>query len=195
VTTAQVHPTAAASWQLLVDRIAAEADPRCRANLEIVARHVDAEVRGDLDALMATLTASPVYRYLGATSSPGPVGADAVRAYYAKSVETGKNRLEFEIDNVVVDHETVVTCGIFRHAYVGAELRSRGGHDESTVPDLDAWYLVQYRALVVWPISAADGLITGEDVYIAEAPRVERQLSEDEAPQLGPVGRYRGPEG
>ena len=194
MTTEQVHPVAAASWQLLVDRLAAETDPRRRANLEIVARHVDAEVRGDLDALMATLTTTPIYRYLGATASSGPVGAEAVRAYYAKSVETGKNRLEFEIDNVVVDEHAVVTGGVFRHAYVGSELRSRG-HDESTVRDPDAWYLVQYRAIVLWPISASDGLIAGEDVYIAEAPRVERQLSEDEAPQLGPVGRYRGPGG
>jgi hypothetical protein len=178
----------------LVDRLAAETDPRRKANLEVVARHVDAEVRGDLDALMATLTTAPAYRYLGATSSPGPVGADAVRAWYAQSVETGKNRLEFEIDNVLVDDHAVMTRGVFRHAYVGSELRARG-HDESTVPDPDAWYLVQYGALVLWPISGSDGLIAGEDVYIAEAPRVERQLSEDEAPQLGRVDRYRKPGG
>jgi hypothetical protein len=188
-----VHPRAAQSWRLLADKAAREPDPRRRANLELVARHIDAEVSGDLDALMKTLVAEPVYRYLGASPSAGPEGRAAVRAYYEDSVETGKNRLEFVVDRVVADDDAVVTEGVFRHAYGGQVLRGRGA-DASTVPDPEGWYLVQYRALVVWPVTP-EGVLSGEDVYIGEPPRTVRQLADDEEPQLGLVTRYRGAPG
>jgi len=188
--TPDVHPLAAASWRVLEDRIAREPRPRHRSNLELVARHVAAEVRGDLDALMATLTAGPVYSYLGATSSAAPRGREAVRAWYAESIETGKNRLEFQVDRVVVDDDCVVTEGTFRHAYRGSALLARGSSDPA-VEDPTGWYLVEYRSLVVWPVTD-EGLLAGEDVYIAEPPRVVRLLRDDEAPHLGPVARYRG---
>ncbi|MDT2005823.1 nuclear transport factor 2 family protein [Rhodococcus opacus] len=178
---------AAASWCLLSEAAVTESDPRLRANLELVARHVDAEVRGDLDALMATLVDDPVYHYWGATNSPGPSGAAAVRAYYEESVAMGRNRLEFAIDRVVPGVTAVVTEGVFRHAYSGVVLYSRG---DDGAAGSDGWYLVEYRSVVVWPISE-DGLLLGEEVYIGEPLRAVRRLADDEAPHLGPVERYR----
>ena len=49
-----LSPQAAETWRLLADRAASEQNPRLRANLEVVARHVEAEVRGDVPALMAS---------------------------------------------------------------------------------------------------------------------------------------------
>lgn len=184
---APLDPTAARSWQLLADRIATETDPRLRANLEVVARHVAEEVRGDLDALLDTLVPRPVYRIWGA-SQPRRLGGRAeVRRFYEDLVETGRNRLEFEVTRVVVDADTVVTEGIFRHAYLGGLLVERG---VSSLEDVDAsaWYLVEYQATVLWPI-AENGLIAGESIYAGEPPRIVRRLEEGEAGHLGPPAR------
>jgi hypothetical protein len=183
-----LHPDAARSWRLLAERVATETDPRLRANLEVVARHVVEEVRGDVPALMKTLVAEPVYRIWGASASTGPRGHDEVVAHYEAMLPSGKNRLEYELTRVVADVDTVITEGVFRHAYRGSTLAARLG----AAPDLhpDRWYLVEYQALVVWPISA-EGLIEGEDIYAGEPPRVVRELGRGEYPHLGPVDRDR----
>lgn len=183
----ELHPDAERSWQLLAARAEAESDPRKRANLEIVARHVREEVRGDVPALMRTLVAQPVYEVWGASDSVGPKGYDEVKAFYEASIAIGKNRLEFEITNVLVEHDTVVTEGIFRHAYTGDLLMRRGFASMDEV-EPSAWYLVEYRALIVWPIDA-DGLIEGERMYIGESPRVVRRLRPGECVHLGPPNR------
>ncbi|MWA03198.1 nuclear transport factor 2 family protein [Actinomadura sp. LD22] len=180
-------PEARASWGLLAERAASEPDPRRRANLEVVARHVEEEVRGDVPALMATLVAQPRYEIWGASASTGPKGYDAVVKWYEDSIAIGKNRLEFEIARVAVDGATVVTEGVFRHAYTGAVLAGKATRGTAELEE-HAWYAVEYRALVVWPISR-EGLIEGEHVYVGEPPRVLRRLSAGECPHLGPVDR------
>ena len=181
-----LSPQAAETWRLLADRAASEQNPRLRANLEVVARHVEAEVRGDVPALMATLVAEPRYQVWGASASVGPQGYDEVANFYRAAIEIGKNRLEFEISRVMVDDDTVLTEGIFRHAYSGAMLTARG-HD-GLQNDASTWFLVEYQALIIWPISA-DGLILGEDMYAGEAPRIVRPLGAGELDHLGPVDR------
>lgn len=182
----EVLPAARRSWRLLADKIDAEADPRRRANLEVVARHLVEEVRGDIPALMETLVAEPVYRIWGASSSTGPKGAAEVAAHYEAMVASGKNRLEYELSRVVVDDDTVVTDGVFRHAYRGDTLAGRLGAAADVLPD--SWYLVEYQAVVVWPISA-DGRIEGEEIYAGEPPRIVRELGPADCPHLGPVDR------
>ena len=66
-----LSPEAARTWQLLAERVAGEPNPRVKANLEMVARHVEAEVRGDIPDLMSTLTAEPTYSFVGATDGLG----------------------------------------------------------------------------------------------------------------------------
>lgn len=183
----EVHPAAERSWQLLTERVLTEADPRRRANLEVVARHVREEVRGDIPALMRTLVAEPHYEVWGASESVGPKGRAEVRAFYEAAVESGKNRLEFQISRVTVDDDTVVTEGVFRHAYTGATLVRRGFASLTKV-DVASWYLVEYQALIVWPIDS-DGLIEGEQMYAGEKPRILRRLHPGECGHLGPRGR------
>lgn len=183
----ELRPAAERSWQLLANRAGTEPDPRKRANLEIVARHVREEVRGDVPALMETLVPQPVYEVWGASDSVGPKGYDEVKAFYEASIAIGKNRLEFEISNVLVEHDTVATEGIFRHAYTGELLTSRGFAAEDEVEPA-AWYLVEYRALIVWPIDVG-GLIEGERMYVGESPRILRRLEPGECDHLGPPNR------
>lgn len=183
----ELHPRAEQSWRLLTERAAAESDHRRRVNLEVVARHVREEVRGDVPALMATLVPEPCYEVWGASGSPAPQGHEQVKAFYEASIEIGKNRLEYELSRVVADEDTVLTDGIFRHAYRGDMLVRRGLLKAEEV-DTFGWYLVEYRAAIIWPISA-DGLIEGERMYIGEQPRVLCRLSSGECDHLGPVGR------
>lgn len=186
--TASLSPQATKSWQLLADRAAAEPDPRRRAHLEMVLRHIAVEVAGDLDALMATLSPEPRYRVWGASHSTGPKGYDAVRAMYEASIAIGKNRLEFQVSRVMVEDDAILTEGLFRHAYSGHKLVEDGIADTSEV-NPRGWYLVEYRALIVW-VMAADGLIAGEDTYKGEPPRILGRLAPGERSHLGPVDRY-----
>jgi ketosteroid isomerase-like protein len=185
--TEAVAAEAAHSWQLRAERIAGEADDRVRRNLEIVARHVVAEVRGDIEALMATLVPEPAYELFGAGPPWGPKGAEAVRAFYETSNEAGQNRLEFELCRVVADRDCVVTEGVFRHAFSGVSLVQLGlEYAEPAEPE--GWYLVQYPAIVAWVISPS-GLIEGERIYFGDLPRVLRKLAPGESLHLGPVSR------
>jgi hypothetical protein len=188
VANATVPPESVHSWRLLAERIESETDPKVKANLEIVARHVALEVLGDVETLMTTLVPEPQYNYYG-VDFPGPRGCAEVKAQYEVGVQYGTNRLEFELCRVVADASTVVTEGTFRHAYTGTLLRQMGNSDESLDPD--GWYLAEYEAIVVWPI-AETGLITGENVYFGGKARVVQPLAPGEMPHLGPVQRSAG---
>jgi hypothetical protein len=185
--TETVSEEAARSWELLTDRLAHEPDDQLRANLEIVARHVVAEVRGDIPELMTTLVPEPEYEYLGVPGFAGPKGHDAVVATYEASMEAGQNRMEFELCRVVADRESVVTEGTFRQAFSGASLLAL---DLSFAEPIaaDGWYVTEYASIVVWVISPS-GLIDGERVYFGGPPQVQRKLNPGECPHLGPVGR------
>jgi hypothetical protein len=179
----EVHPAAAASWRLLTERLAAETDPVRRRNLEVVARHVVAEVAGDLEGLERTLVPDPHYTFWGGDSARRLNSMEEVRDFYVNNVRVGKSRLAFDINRVLVDERTVVTEGVFRHVVEGRYLSGR------TLPDggpLDprARYLTAYHALVVWPISA-DGLIEGEEIYLGEPHQVQRAVAPGEFPHLG----------
>lgn len=180
-----VHPAAAASWSLLTDRIAAEKDPILRRNLEAVARHVVAEVAGDLQALEETLVDQPSYTFWGGDSPRRLTSMAAVRAFYEDNVRAGKNRLSFDITRLLVDDSTVITEGVFRHVVEGAYLPGRYLPDGGPLEPRTS-YLTAYQALVVWPITA-DGLIAGEEIYLGEPHQVQRAVAPGEFPHLGRV--------
>ena len=180
--------SSAPGWQPLLDAVARTTDPDVRHALELVARHVVAEVAGDVDGVLATLVPEPVYRIWGASSSEGPVGAEAVRRFYDNMVGSGKNRLDYVLARVVADASAVVTEGEFHHVYEGSVLGAAVRLPDGDEPMAGHWYHVAYQALVVWPVSA-EGLLLGEDIYAGEAPRVVREIAPDELPHLGPRAR------
>lgn len=175
-------------WQPLLDRIACEPDPVRKANLEVVARHVVAEVAGDTAALMATLVPDPQYSVWGASDSVGPSGYDEVVDWYHRLQSTGRNRLDYVIRRVVVDAGCVVTEGDFHYAIRGRDLVGSTGTEAGEPIVADDFYLVTHRATVLWPISAS-GLIEGEDLYAGERHRVIRRLADGEMTHLGPADR------
>jgi hypothetical protein len=168
--------------------LAAETSERRRAILTIVATHVEAEVRGDIPALMETLVPDPQYHFWGAVPTSGPKGRAETEAHYQGLVATGMNRLEFAVDRVVVDDGNLITEGVFRHAVSGALIEPLGAAATGRPVSPEGWYLVEYRALVVWPVTA-EGLIVGEDIFFGSNPQVVRALGSGELPHLGPPDR------
>lgn len=175
-------------WQPLLDRLARETDPVVRRNLEVVARHVVEEVGGNIPALLDTLVPDPEYRVWGASTSVGPRGRDQVSAWYQALIDSGRNRLDYVIHRVVADAAAVVTEGDFVYAIPGEALTGHAAAESGEPVTADAWYLVQHRALVVWPVDDA-GLIEGEHIFAGESHRLMRRLADGERPELGPASR------
>jgi SnoaL-like domain len=179
-----------AAVQTLENAMAEATDPVILRNLRAVAEHIDAEVAGDIERLMATLVGEPIYHIWGASKSVGPQGFDEVRANYQSLIRSGKNRLTYEVTRVVADRRCVITEGHFRLAYPGAVLPFTTLSTGEPVRH-DHWYLVEYKCVVLWPMDP-DGRILGEELYAGEAPRVIQHLDDGEHPELGPVGRSNG---
>lgn len=180
-----VSPEASRSWRLLADRLAVEADERTRWGLSLVLMHQEREVAGDLPALMSTLIPEPLFRFFG---SRGDLeGHDQIEKMYQQVIDSGSTRIEFVMTRVVADPETVVTEGYTRHAFRGRQLTAMGANLKGEDVEAEAWYLVDYPVLIVWPITP-EGIV-GEDLYHPSPIKVIRKLAEGEMPHLGPVGR------
>jgi hypothetical protein len=183
-----ISDDAVESWRLLSERMSSESNAKLRSNLAIVERHILAEVAGDLDALMATMIPDPNYEFFGQSAyGARQSGHSSVRAMYERANETGRNRREFAISDVVVDQYNVVTGGKLRQATRGSDVVRPMSPCSGEISH-NAWYVTEDTAVIIWPINA-QGLITGEKVYLADVNHVVRELREGECPHLGPVVR------
>jgi hypothetical protein len=153
------------TWKLAEERARAESDPKRRANLEIVIEHMKAEARCDIDGVLATLSENPTYLWHSEPDDPtlNPTGSkEAVAEFYDMAiVRTGAHRLEWDVDRIIVDENSVFTEGMMRLAFPGRTLIDMG----IDVDDPDAYYLSEARTGVVWPIEPDTGLIIGEEIY------------------------------
>lgn len=165
------------TWELLEQRLAATTVPRHREVLSIVIEHMKAEAEPDLDGLMRTLVPEPAYHFWNAGQDVGPKGWGGVHDYYAAFVASRSNILEFALDRLVVDDHCVVTEGFLKQIYPGGYAAQIG----IPVDDPEADYLVVFRQLLLWPVTA-DGLIEGEDSYHS-GPVEVRKLTRDELPR------------
>lgn len=168
------------SWLPLEIRAAAESSPRRRQLLTEVRNHMEYEIKGLLDPLMGTLTASPVYHFWG--SEPSVLeGYDAVRAFYSDMMSRGGHQFEVVVDRIVVDDGAVITEGQVKQVYKGAALIAMG-MAELHGQALDAGDLVLTTAqlITVWP-GDPDGKLIGEDIYFGHDPfrRAEKITADD----------------
>ena len=164
------------------ERLDRTENPRHRKMLQTVRDHLAAEVAGSLDALMATLVPDPEYHLWGNGVDGGPKSAGAVRAYYASLVEDKRGVLEFDIDRIVCDDDTVVTEGWYRALNRGAVARKLG----FVVDDDEADYLVTRRIVLFWPFNQA-GEMLGEDGIGSVDPLCARKLDPSEPPEVYPA--------
>lgn len=165
------------------ERLASITSERQRAMLATLRQHLLAEADLDLEGLLATLVDEPRYHLWGSGRDVGPKGRDAVARYYTGLVAARRGVLEYDIERFVIDDETIVTEGFIR-AYQHGPVAAEFGY---AVPDLDAHYIVRYRALVLWPFDREARLL-GEDGYggvdahdfvpveLAELPDAYRRL-------------------
>jgi hypothetical protein len=154
----QIDPSS--GWRAVDARLQRTENPRHRKMLEVLIGHMKAEMIGDLDGMMAGLVQSPSYHMWGSGRDTGPKGYDSILQYYTDLLAVRRGVLEYAIERIVLDDEAVVTEGTIRAYQPGRVARDFG----FTVDELDATYLVIYRALIVWPFDEAGDLI-GEDGY------------------------------
>ncbi len=169
-------------YRAVEERLDRTQNPRQRAILECLRDHLLAEMRGDFDLLLSTLSADPEYHFWveGSVFGDGPRGLDAVRAHYTQLYEEGRSVLEYDIDRIVVDDDNIVTEGWFDQIFPAATLEKRG----VKLDDREAVYAHRMRLVLVWPFDQ-DAKLLGEDSYANGtmfAPENIRKLSPDEIP-------------
>ena len=167
-------------------------DARCRAEqfasisqlLKAVRDHVEYEVTGQLDALMGTLTADPVYHFRGTAAPMVLKGRATVEGFYRQMIAAGGNQFEIVIDRIVADAGSVITEGQVKQVHTGAELTAMGRSEVAGAPIERAdLFLTVTQLITVWPNDGA-GLLVGEDIYFGEAPQTNiRRIDRTDLPR------------
>jgi hypothetical protein len=118
-----------------------------------------AEISCDLPAIMATMTANPVYHSYGAAVDRAPKGRRATKAFYQSIFDNGTNVLQLEIERLTVDDWGISGDGIIRIIYPGRALVPLG----LEIDDVSAHYLLNLRQAFFLPYE--NSLMAGEDTY------------------------------
>jgi len=164
------------SWLPLRERAAATEHPRHKRLLEEVANHMEAEINGRLEPLMATLTAEPIYHFWRV----GPQnmvlqGYDAVAGFYSNMFASGGEQFHVVLDRIIVDDGGVITEGQVRQVYKREALKAMGITEvnNQSIDDHPLW-LSNAQLITVWPADA-DAKLVGEDIYFGEDPMTTLQ--------------------
>ena len=168
------------SWLPLAARAVHEPNPRRRGLLLKVRDHMESEIKGQLEPLMATLTADPIYHFWG--NAPSVLeGREAIRGFYSAMIARGGQQFEVVVDRIVVDDDAVITEGQVKQVYKGDALLAMGMKELDGAPIAPEDLIMTTAQLVtVWPADA-DGLLIGEDIYFGHDPfrNAERIRRED----------------
>ncbi len=170
------------SWLALEARAAAETNELHRALITRVRDHMELEIRGDLDPLMDTLVAEPIYHFWN--DNPFVLeGRAAVRAFYENMIAAGGNQFQVVVDRILVEDGGVVTEGQVRQVYRGPQVIAMGTAEIDGAPVTeDDLILTSTQLLTVWP-AGADAKLVGEDIYLAHSPfRNARRITRDALP-------------
>ena len=159
------------SWLSLRERAARTENPLHQQLLNEVANHMEAEIKGDHAALMATLTPEPVYHFwrLGPENAVLE-GYEAVAQFYSTMFENKGQQFHVVTNNIIVDDGGVITEGKVRQIYARDTLLSLGVTHvgEAAIEDHELW-LSNTQLITVWPHDG-NGKLVGEDIYFGEDP-------------------------
>ena len=148
------------TWKKVEERLAVETDPILRRNLETLLQHMKAEAALDMERLMATVSENAIYQNF-AQGGTGPVGKAAVQKFYEDFAAGGAEKLQHDLDRLIVDKHCILTEGVMRMAWPGKTLLAMG----IEVDDAEADYLYETRMAILWPLDE-NGLFIGEDSYV-----------------------------
>jgi hypothetical protein len=174
------------TWRKVEERLEHETDPVLRHNLEMLLLHMKAEAALDMEPLMSTVSERAIYQNFAQGAATGPVGKAAVQKFYEDFAASGAQKLQLDIDRLIVDRDCILTEGVMRMAYPGRTLAGHG----IEVDDLDADYLFETRMAIVWPIDE-EGLFIGEDSYTSGDGFdgiAQRKIDPADIVLYGPVG-------
>lgn len=149
------------TWKTLEERMKTEKNPRLRAQLGCIVKHMKYEALGDIDGILTTLSDNAVYiSYDNPDTAPRIFrGKAEIPNFYHQMLEAVSHNLEFFVDRLVVDDGCVITEGNSKSAMRGSVLAAMGFK-----VDPDAFYLTEGRTLVVWPFDE-NGECLGEQIY------------------------------
>ena len=140
------------------------------------------EIKGEIEPLMATLTAEPIYHFWG--DNPSIIqGFDAVKSFYLAMFSTNGQQFEVVVQRIVVDDGAVITEGHVKNVLKGESLQALGVEEVSgTAVAANDLFLTTAQLVTVWPADS-NGKLVGEDIYFGENSmnRVER-ISRDQLP-------------
>ena len=174
------------TWLKVEQRLATETDPVLRHNLELLLTHMKAEAALDVPTLISTVAETAVYKTFQQDPSTWPRGKAAVQEFYEAFAASGAQKLQLEMDRLVVDRHCILTEGIMKMAWPGHTLQAMG----IEIDDPEADYLYETRMATLWPITE-DGLFDGEDTYTGGdgfAGIGDRKLSPEDIVLYKPVG-------
>lgn len=171
------------SWLPLEAAAARAANPRRKALITEVRDHMEHEIKGDLEALMGTLTEQPVYHFWGNGAPSVIEGREAVRAFYSGMFATGGQQFEVVVDKVIASDDHVVTEGQVKQVHRGRALLDMGMSEVNGAPvQAEDLWLGAAQLVTLWPADAAGKLI-GEDIYFGASPLADlRKISPEDLP-------------
>ncbi len=159
-----------ASWQPLVERAKQESNPRVQQLINEVALHMEYEITGQLDALMGTLTAEPIYHMHGNGDPIIIDGRQAVHDFYANMIAGGGQQFEVVVEKIVANEDHVITEGQVKQVYQPAALAAMGMTEVNGVAvDSQELWLSNAQLVTLWPADS-EGKLIGEDIYFGQSP-------------------------
>ena len=172
------------SWIPLEEHAATLEGERQRRLVMTVRDHMEAEVKGRLEPLMATLTAHPIYHFRGNGPTTVLEGHDAVAAFYADMFAAKRQQFEVVVDRIVASDDCVVTEGQVKQAYAGEALAAFGVAEvDGKAVEPNGLYMSCAQLVTLWPADP-DGRLIGEDIYFGDNPMTT--LTSITAEQLPP---------
>ena len=162
------------SWLDLEARAARTDNALHRQLLTEVRDHMEFEIKGDLEPLMGTLIAEPLYHFW--RDEPFTLeGAAAVRGFYENMIASKTNQFQVVTERIFVDDGGVITEGQVKQVYRGAMVTAMGLEEIDGTPIVDDdLILTSTQLLTVWPAGEGAKLV-GEDIYFGHSPFLNAQ--------------------
>ena len=157
------------SWLELEARAASTDNPLHKQLLTEVRNHMEFEIKGDLEPLMGTLIAEPIYHFW--RDEPFTLeGQAAVRSFYENMIASKTNQFQVVTERIFVDDGGVITEGQVKQIYSGAMVSAMGVAELDGAPvQAEDLILTTTQLLTVWPAGEGAKLV-GEDIYFGHNP-------------------------